>query len=535
MDKWYQNAVIYGIDIGVFKDSDGDGVGDFKGAIEKLDYLAELGVNCIWLLPYFYSPEKDNGYDIADYLLINPKFGTTDDFVEFLEQAEKRSMRVVIDLVVNHTSDQHPWFKAARYNGDSEFYNYYLWRDKPPNDKEENVFQKEESSTWKYDEHNNQYYYHKYYHFEPNLNFKNPDVREEVEKIMQYWMGFGIAGFRIDAATNLFDQFDDGKKPTGADVMTEFYKYVTDRRKDAVLLAEADVETEKIEKYIGDGDRMNMLFNFLMNNSLFLALARKSAVPVIERLKSLPDTPKNVVWTNFVRNLDELDLERLSKDERTEVFEEFAPNPGMQIYNRGIRRRVASMLQGHPARIKMTFNLLFALPGVPMIVYGDEIGMGDNLFYEQRKGVRTPMQWNNSENGGFSAAEVTEIPVQPINHGIFGYKDVNVEAQSKDPDSLLTKIKEFIKARKDNGIIGLQKPKILKIDDESVLGFKYQNQDDQLLIYINLSPDVKVFEQKINFKEYITVLEDDSYGLQQNDNALSLRGYGFRWLKPKLK
>ncbi|ELR68363.1 Trehalose synthase [Fulvivirga imtechensis AK7] len=530
MDKWYQNAVMYGIDIDVFKDSNGDGIGDFRGAAEKLDYLADLGVNCLWLLPYFYSPGKDNGYDIADYLLINPCFGSTDDFVEFLQEAEKRSMRVIIDLVVNHTSDEHPWFKAARYNKHSEFYNYYLWRDKPPNDKEENVFKKEESSTWKYDELNNQYYYHKYYHFEPNLNFKNPQVRDEVERIMQYWMGFGIAGFRIDAATHLFDQFDDGKKPTGAEVMNEFYEYMTKWRKDAVLLAEADVELDQIERYIGDGDRMHMLFNFLMNNWLFLSLARKDAQPVIKGLKALPDTPKTVVWVNFIRNLDELDLEQLSEEERAEVFEAFAPNPKMQIYGRGIRRRAATMLQGHPARLKMAFNLLFAMPGAPMIVYGDEIGMGDNLIYPQREAVRTPMQWDDSENGGFSSADKERIRVQPINHGVFGYKDVNVAEQLKDEQSLLMTIRRFIAVRKDFDIIGHGKPKILKIDDAAVLGLKYENEKTELLIFINFSGEQKVFEQKFDFRNYKSILEDDPYGAQQNNNALALRAYGYRWL-----
>lgn len=529
MDKWYQNAVIYAIDIGVFKDSNGDGIGDFKGATEKLDYLADLGVNCLWLLPYFYSPEKDNGYDVADYLLINPKFGNTDDFVEFLQEAEKRSMRVIIDLVVNHTSDEHPWFKAARYSEESEFYEYYIWQDKPPNDKEDNVFKKEESSTWKYDELNNQYYYHKYYHFEPNLNFKNPDVRQEVERIMQYWMGFGIAGFRIDAATHLFDQFDDGKKPTGADVMNEFYEYVTSKRKDAVLLAEADVPADRIKRYIGEGDRMNMLFNFLTNNSLFLALARKSAAPVRKRINELPDTPREVVWVNFVRNLDELDLEQLTEDEREEVMREFAPNPKMQIYGRGIRRRVAAMLQGDPARLKMTFNLLFALPGVPMIVYGDELGMGDNLFYDQREAVRTPMQWNSGNNGGFSTADPTEIPVKPIDHGVFGYRDVNVDDQLKDPHSLLMCVREFVAARKDFDVIGQERPQVLKMQDEAILGLKYTKKREELLIFINFSPEQKVFEQKYDFSRYKTVLEDDPYSAQQNEHVLSLRRYGYRW------
>lgn len=532
MSKWYNNVVAYALDVGVFKDSDGDGIGDFKGATEKLDYLAQIGINCIWLLPFFYSPEKDNGYDIVDYFLVHPTAGTTDDFVEFLQEAEKRNMRVILDLVINHTSTEHPWFKAARNNKDSSYFNYYIWQKELPAEHEENVFKGTESGTWKYDEQVKQYYYHKYYHFEADLNIKNQQVRDEIKRIMEYWLSFGISGFRIDAATHLVDQYGpDDIDISTEDILKEFREFVTSLKKDAILLAEADVVPDQIKKYVGRGERVHMLFNFLLNNSLFLSLAREEATPLMDRLKTLPALPKDVHWVNFIRNLDELDLEQLEKHEREEVFKALAPNPQMQIYGRGIRRRIAPMLQGNVERLKMVFSLLFALPGTPLIAYGDEIGMGDNLAYRGRQAVRTPMQWSAAENGGFSSLIAHEIPIPPIDHDIFSYSFVNVEDQLKDSNSLLNKVKELISIRKEHKIIGQEKPDILNLQDPAILGLKYEKNGEELLILINLSSEPKVVEMKTDLTKYTTVVEDGSYGILEKENNALLRAYGFRWFK----
>lgn len=534
MSKWYNNIVIYGLDIGVFHDSSGDGIGDFKGATQKLDYLADIGINCIWLLPFFLSPERDNGYDIKDYYQINPNFGTTDDFVEFLQEAEKRSIRVLLDLVINHTSSDHPWFKAAQVNKDSAYFQYYLWSKEAPAESPENTFKGEESSTWKYDEHTKAFYYHKFYHFEPDLNIGNPRVREEIKHIMEYWLSFGISGFRIDAATHLFDKLDPDKgHPTQEQVMQELHAHVRELKEDAILLAEADVAADKIGKYVGKGDRMHMLFNFLLNNSLIHSLAIQKTGPFVERMKDLPELLEGVHWVNFIRNLDELDLERLSTAAREKVMDKFAPNPMMQIYGRGIRRRIAPMLQGDIKRLKMVYSLLFALPGSPMIAYGDEIGMGDNLVYNERQCVRTPMQWNDGKNGGFSELDTHEIPVAPVNQGVFSYIFINVEKQIKDSDSLLNATKEIINLRIHHKIIGQHKPSIINTSDEAVLGFQYKQDKEELLMFFNLSSDPKLIETKMKLNDYSPLAEDGSYGIQEDTKVLSLREYGFRWFKKK--
>ncbi len=522
---WYNNAVVYAIDIGVFMDGNGDGIGDFQGATSKLDYLHDLGINCIWLLPFFESSEKDNGYDVEDYYSINNTFGNFDDFIKFKTEAEKRDMRIIMDLVVHHTSDNHPWFKLASHNKSSKYYNYYIWNTNPPAVPEENIFQ---GKTWKYNSLNDEYYYHKFYDFEPDLNIKNPDVRKEIKEIIRYWLDFGVAGFRLDAATHLFKPFENESDESPEKVMEDFYKFITSRKKDAFFLAESDVEPAEIKKYIGDGNRMSLLYNFLLNNNLYLALARGNAQPVIDRLKSLPNLPLNVHWANFIRNLDELDLERLEKNEREEVFQAFAPNQTMQVYGRGIRRRFAPMVDGNISRIKMVYNLMFALPGIPVIVYGDEIGMGDNLVYPGRTAVRTPMQWNSSLNGGFSKVPTDQIEVKPVSEGPFSYHFVNVEDEEKNPESLLSEIKKFIHVRKDLSKIYVEDFKILDIKEKEVIAFSYS---DELLIFINFSNKPFSLKTPFDFSNFSVLLEDSSYGLKNEDNTLDLKAFGYRWFK----
>ena len=527
---WYNNAIIYSLDIGVFKDSNGDGIGDFQGAIEKLDYLEDLGINCIWLLPFFESSEKDNGYDVEDYYGINRSFGNFDDFLEFKKEAEKRNMRIIMDLVVHHTSDHHPWFKLASHNRNSKYHDYYIWDSKPPVVSEENIFAGEENSTWKYSELIDKYYHHKFYDFEPDLNLVNPDVQEEIKEIIRYWMGFGVSGFRLDAATHLFDMFKEKGDKTPGKVMEEFHDFLSSLKKDALFLAEADVKPSKISEYIGKGNRMGMLFNFLLNNNLFLAMAREKAAPIIERIKALPKLPANVQWANFIRNLDELDLEQLSKEEREEVFLKFGPNKNMQAFGRGIRRRIAPMISANVKYNKMLFCVLFALPGVPVIAYGDEIGMGDNLVYKGRRALRTPMQWDNSKNGGFSQAATEDLDIKPVSEGIFSYHYINVEDQKKDPDSLFNEIKNFIKIRKAESAVFSEEVQILDLKEEEILGISY---NDDMMIFINISRKPKILQVPYDLQEFNILLEDEPYGVKTGNKRLDIKGYGYRWFKKK--
>lgn len=525
---WYNNAIIYGLDISAFKDGNHDGTGDFRGAIEKLDYLQELGINAVWLLPFYQSDDRDNGYDVENYYSIHKQLGNFDDFMDFKREAEKHDIRLIVDLVVHHTSDTHPWFKLASHNKNSKYYHYYIWHQNPPVKPEENAF---EGKTWKYNSSNNEYYHHKFYDFEPDLNIKNPEVRKEIKEIIRYWLDFGVSGFRLDAATFLFNHFKNDEKETPGQVMEDFQRFLVSIKKDAFFLAEADVDISKITDFTGQGNRMNMLLNFPLNSSLFLSLARGSARPIVERLKSLPDFPENVYWVNFVRNLDELSLGHLTKDEMEETFRLFAPDIKMQAYGRGIRRRLAPMLSGNIRWIKMVYNLLFSLPGIPLIVYGDEIGMGDNLVYKGRTSVRTPMQWNSGLNGGFSEAPAENIRIKPITEGIFSYHFINVEEEKNNPDSLLNEIKKFIRVRKN--VLGphIKNLKIIDLGNDELIGFSYG--EEQMLFFTNFGSKPLSVKVNYDFSEYSTVLEDSSYGVENNPRILNIQGLGYRWFIKK--
>ncbi|USZ69734.1 alpha-amylase family protein (plasmid) [Halorussus salilacus] len=475
-DRWYQNATFYAVDVEAFADGDGDGIGDFRGLIERLDYLSGLGIDCVWLLPFYPSPNRDNGYDVADYYGVDDRHGTLGDFVEFVREADRRGIRVVVDLVVNHTSDQHPWFRRAREDPDSKYRDYYVWVDDPPEWPDPHrgpVFPGEEDAVWSYDEVAEAFYYHRFYHFQPDLNTANPDVREEIRKIMGFWLQLGVSGFRVDAATLLIDN-KGGLESTELDdphgVLRDMRRFVERRGDDAVLLAEADDDPEKLASYFGEGDEMNLLFNFLLDAYLVGALATERADPLREVLDLLPEIPEEGQWANFLRNYDELNVGRLPADLRRAVFDAFAPDEAMRIYGRGIRRRLAPMLasaSGRDAtggasdapdadrdRIELAYSLLFSLPGAPLIVYGDEIGMGEDLSLPGRNAVRTPMQWSDEENGGFSTADPEDLVRPVISGGEYGYESVNVADQRGDPDSLLAWFSRLIRARKECPEIG---------------------------------------------------------------------------------
>lgn len=384
-EEWYKSAIFYAIDVEKFADGDGDGVGDFHGLLEHLDYIDQLGVTCVWLLPFYPSPRRDNGYDVTDYYSVDPRLGTLDDVVTFVRAAGERGIRVMVDLVMNHTSDEHPWFQAARRDRASRFRGYYTWTDSPdvlsPHSGHGSAFPGEEHSVWTFDETAGQFYYHPFYSFEPDLDFDNAEVVTEAHRVMDFWLSFGVAGFRMDAVPIMLGldgpRVEQPRDPHG--ILRGFARLAAERRPGAVLLGEVDVDPGQLVKYFGDGDELNMLLNFLLNDSLFLALTTERSQPVLRALEQLPAPPPHCQWVNFLRNLDELNLGWLSAEDRETVCARLAPDEGMRIYARGIRRRLAPLLDGDRARLELAFSLLFSLPGSPLLTYGDEIGLGDDL------------------------------------------------------------------------------------------------------------------------------------------------------------
>jgi len=423
IDLWYKDAIIYSLDVKTFQDADGDGCGDFRGLGERLDYLSSLGVTCLWLLPFYPSPNRDDGYDVMDYYAVDPRLGTLGDFVEFMHKARERGIRVLIDLVVNHTSDQHPWFQAARRSKDSPYRDYYIWSDTLPATAHEGMeFPGYQDAVWEWDEVAQAYYFHRFYRYQPDLNISNPAVREEICRVMGFWLELGISGFRVDSAPFLVEMKGAAARPgeDHYDYLREFRDFLNWRRGDAILLAEANVSRDKVCEYFGDDAKVQMLFSFLLNQHLFLALARQEAEPLVRGMRLAPVPPPTGQWANFLRNHDELDLGRLTDEERQEVFRAFAPDPDMQLYERGIRRRLPPMLGGDRRRIEMAYSLLFSLPGTPVLRYGEEIGMGDDLSLPERESVRTAMQWSNEKNAGFSTADPDRLVHRVIVDGPFG-------------------------------------------------------------------------------------------------------------------
>lgn len=537
-ELWYKNAIFYAIDVSVFADSDGDGIGDFRGLIDHLDHLAFLGVTCLWVLPFYPSPRRDNGYDIADYFGVDPRLGTLDDFIEFVHRAGERGMRVIIDLVMNHTSDKHSWFQAGRRSRDSRYHHYYVWTDAPPPTPpgEGTIFPDREDSVWTYDEVAGRYFYHKFYGFQPDLNLGNADVREEIHRVLDYWTSFGISGFRVDAAPHMIAKNGvPGTEPTDPHgVLRGMYQAVTARRPDAVLLGESDVEPEQLAVFYGDGDELTLLFNFLLDNYLFLALARGEGAPLTEALHRLPTVPERGAWANFLRNLDELDLERLSEEEREAVYRAFAPTPEMRIFGRGIRRRLAPMM-GDRARLELAMSLLFSLPGTPVIVYGDEIGMGDELQVEGRDTVRTPMQWSSARNGGFSNAPKQALYRPVVSDARFGPKQVNVADQRTDPDSFLHWMRGLIHLRRECPEIGLGTWHSMEVEEPSVFAHLCEWKGRIVVAVHNLTarPCEVVLDLSDNHVTHLESLWGSGAceALAEGRFRLELAGFGYRWFR----
>jgi maltose alpha-D-glucosyltransferase/alpha-amylase len=538
-DLWYKNAVIYNLAVGTYMDANGDGVGDFSGLMRRLDYLHGLGVTAIWLMPFQASPGRDGGYDISDYYQVDARYGTLGDFVEFTHGAKQRGIRVIIDLVVNHTSDQHPWFQEARRDPKSIYREWYVWAKKRPRGADTGmVFPGVQKSTWSYDSTARAWYFHRFYDFQPDLHTSNPHVQAEILKIMGFWIQLGVSGFRMDAVPFVIaTKGAQVRKPVEQyEMLRTMREFLQWRQGDAIILAEANVLPDTDMEYFGRaGDRMHMMFNFQVNQNLFYALAACDVRPLQKALNATRPRPKTAQWGVFLRNHDELDLGRLTKAQRETVFEAFGPEPEMQLYKRGIRRRLAPMLNGDRRRIELAYSLMFTLPGAAVLRYGDEIGMGDNLSLPERQCARTPMQWSTEPNAGFTKSEKPVVPV--INDGPYGYEHVNAAAQRRDPDSLLNWTERIIRMRKEVPEIGWGDFKILATRDASVLAVQYEWRNNSALFVHNLASapreiSLTVAAAKENGRLLINLLsEDHSHADAQGKHRLVLEGYGYRWYR----
>ncbi|HEV2778463.1 MAG TPA: alpha-amylase family protein [Actinophytocola sp.] len=541
MERWYRNTVIYSLDVSMFQDANGDGIGDLPGLISRLDYLSRLGVGTIWLNPIYPSPRLDGGYDITDYYTIDPRFGSLGDFSELLNQADELGLRIMLDLVVNHTSDQHPWFQSARADPDSPYRDWYVWSETEPPDRWlGTAFPGVEKETWTHDPVADAWYRHRFYRWQPDLNTDNPEVRAEIYKIIGYWLRLGVAGFRIDAAPFLVESRRPDEPTTWPDygLLRQIRETVSWRRADAVLLAEANVGDEELLEYFGEGDgeptRMMMLFAFRLNQAIMLALAREDAGPVRAVLDRLPDLPRHAQWATFLRNHDEVDLGRLSDDEREDVFAAFGPEPDMRLYDRGIRRRLAPMLAGDRRRLEMAYSLQLTMPGTPVLRYGDEIGMGEDLSRPEREAIRTPMQWSHTDNAGFSRAEPEQLIAPPIGAGPYGYPKINVTEQRLDPNSLLTWFERILHTRRECEEIGTGEHQVLDSGQPHVLVHTATGQRGRTLFLHNLSPDpchCSLDPRLAGDSTPLGLAADADYGTGVDLTAIDLNGYGYRWIR----
>ena len=537
-ERWYQQGVVYCLDVETFQDSNGDGVGDLPGLVSRLDYLARLGVSTLWLNPVHPTPGRDDGYDVADYYGIDPRLGTLGDFVELVHQCENRGIRLMIDLVVNHTSDEHPWFVSARSGPESPYRDWYVWSPtEPPNAEEGVVFPGYQRGTWSYDKTAKLWYHHRFYDFQPDLNWSNPEVRAEIGRVVAFWLQLGVSGFRMDGAPFVIEEVH----PDSAD-RTMHYEWLNDlrdhigwRRGDAAVLAEANVPREQLLEFFGPrGDRLQLMFNFAENQRMFLALARGSATPVVTAIEASPQLPPSCSWATFLRNHDEIDLSGLAESERADVFAQFGPDKDMQLYDRGIRRRLATMLGGDQRRIRLAYVLQLSLPGTPVIRYGEEIGMGDDLSLQQRDSIRTPMQWADAPQGGFTTAGEAVRPV--IAKGDFGYPAVNVRDQERDPESLLRWFEQTIRALRECPEFGSGTVKVLDARSEQVLALQYEGPTGVILATVNLGEDDCTLDLSGQLEAAegfpIDVLADRDYPAAAADlAAVELDGRGYRWLR----
>lgn len=522
---WYQHAIFYEVNLRAFYDSNGDGHGDLPGLIQKLDYLRDLGVDCLWLMPIYPSPRHDDGYDISDYCNIDPVFGTLDDFKRLLAEAHRRGMRVITDLVLNHTSEQHPWFQAARSDRNSPYRDFYVWSDSDQKYKDARIiFTDTETSNWTFDPLAGQYFWHRFYKTQPDLNFDNPAVQQAMLEVAKFWLDLGIDGFRVDAPPYLFEREGTSCEnlPETHAYLKRFRAFVEQVNPEALLLSEANQWPEDVREYFGNGDQMHMNFHFPLMPRIFQSLAVADRAPIAEILARTPYLPPGCQWATFLRCHDELTLEMVTPEVRRLMWDFYAPEPRMRL-NMGIRRRLAPLLENHPARLRVAHSILLTLIGSPTLYYGDEIGMGDDIWLPDRNGVRTPMQWDNSPNAGFSKASSLYAPV--IADETYGFQRLSVAAQEKAPDSLLNWLKRVIRTRHGYPAFGNGALRLLPACP-AILAYLRQNGTQTLLVVNNLSAEPQTFQLDLSSATLTPLLEGHPVFV---DGTFSLPGYGFQW------
>ncbi|HEX6226506.1 MAG TPA: maltose alpha-D-glucosyltransferase, partial [Chryseolinea sp.] len=506
---WYKDAIIYELHIKAFRDGNGDGIGDFQGILERLDYLHDLGITAIWVLPFYPSPQKDDGYDIADYYNINPAYGDIKQFKQFLKEAHQRGLKVITELVINHTSDQHPWFQRARKAPKGSAHrNFYVWTDDPNQYKDVRIiFQDFESSNWTWDPVAQQYYWHRFFHHQPDLNYDNPAVQEEVFKILDYWCAMGVDGFRLDAVPYLFErEGTNGENlPETHEFLKKLRKHIDDNHPGTLLLAEANMWPEDSASYFGDGDECHMNYHFPVMPRMFMALQTEDRYPITDIFDQTPEIPATCQWAIFLRNHDELTLEMVTDEERDYMYKVYVKDPKAKI-NLGIRHRLAPLMGNNRKKIELLNYLLFSLKGTPVLYYGDEIGMGDNFYLGDRDGVRTPMQWTSDRNAGFSEANPHRLYLPVILDPEYHYEFVNVEMQNRNTSSLLWWTKRIINKRKQYKAFSHGDMKFIPSENPKILAFTRSYEDETILVVVNLSRYTQPAELDLEmYKGYIPV------------------------------
>jgi maltose alpha-D-glucosyltransferase/alpha-amylase len=536
-DLWYKDAIFYELHVKAYTDADGNGVGDFPGLMTRLDYLKNLGVDCVWLLPMYPSPFRDDGYDISDYCAVHPQYGTLDDFHAFLRAAHDRGLRVITELVLNHTSDQHPWFREARSSPDSPKRGYYVWSD--TDDRYRGVriiFRDTEMSNWAWDPVSKTYYWHRFFSHQPDLNYDNPAVREEIWQVMRFWLELGVDGFRADAVPYLVEREGTSCEnlPETHEVMRELRRRMDAEFPGCMLLAEANMWPEEVRPYFGDGDEFHMAFQFPLMPRMFMALRLEDRKPVVEIVERIPEIPGSCQWGLFLRNHDELTLEMVTDAERDYMYDEYARDPVARI-NLGIRRRLAPLLEGDRRRIELMNALLLSLPGSPILYYGDEIGMGDNIYLGDRNGVRTPMQWTGGWNAGFSVADPERLYQPLISNPVYGYQAVNVESQRRQETSLLNWTKRLIRVRQSTKVFSRGRIEFLNPANHRVLAYVRSLDAEKVLVVNNLSGTAQAVE--LDLRPLAGAIPIEMFGrslfprIHEAPYVMTLGPYDFFWFK----
>ncbi|MEU4015721.1 alpha-amylase family protein [Microbacterium sp. NPDC028030] len=537
-DLWWKTAVVYCLDVETFLDTDGDGVGDLRGLAQRIDYLAQLGVTCLWLMPFYPTPDRDDGYDVSDFYGIDPRLGDHGDFVEVVRTARDRGMRVIVDLVINHTSDRHPWFLAAKRSVSSPYRDYYVWRDDaPPKGQQNAVFPGQADGIWTKDEASGQWYQHSFYEHQPDLNIANPAVRDEIAKVIGFWLQLGVSGFRVDAVPFLLEVPRGADVPDPHELLRDIRRFLQRRSSEAVLLGEVNLPYHEQIDYFGgsEGDELTMQFDFVAMQALYLSLVRRQPAALIEALSARPALGPEVQWANFLRNHDELTLDKLADAEREEVFEALAPDERQRVFGRGITRRLPSMLEGDPRRIRMAYSLLFTLPGTPVLFYGEEIAMGENAEMEGREAVRTPMQWSSGRNGGFSDAAPSRLTARPPADG-YAPEHVNVADQLDDRGSMLHFIRELAARYRVSPELGWGEFAVIEQAADAVLVHSLTADVGRLVAVHNFAevPATVRFrlESEPEGTELVGLLESERLTLDADGEVvLEVPAYGYRWLR----